>query len=157
MTIDELSEHGMHRMDDQEIEQFLSIQSLGVLALPAEDEPYQVPLSYGYDGGSKLYFFYVVGKESRKQELSEQAQSASFLVYTAETAFHWRSVSLKGTLRALSEDERADVTDAQMPTWRPKLIETASEREATRFWEFRIEESTGISHDTEPPSYPFYD
>jgi len=156
MTIDSLEEHGMERMDDEEIEQFLSMQSMGVLGLPTEDEPYLLPMSYGFDGESRLYFFYLVGEESRKAELSEQAESASFLVYNAETAFHWRSVVLSGTLRELSEDESADLTDAQTPTWRPKLIQAASESEQTRFWKFSIEELTGIRHDAQPPGYPFY-
>ena len=156
MTIDELGEYGMERMDDEEIERFLSMQSMGVLGLPTEDEPYLIPLSYGFDGGSQLYFFYLVGEESRKADLSERADSASFLVYSAETAFHWRSVFLTGTLRELSQDEGEAMTDAQTPTWRPKLIEAAGETERTRFWEFSIEEVTGIRHDAQPPGYPFY-
>jgi len=156
MTIDELEAYGMERMDDEEIEQFLSMQSMGVLGLPTEDEPYLLPMSYGFDGGSRLYFFYLVGEESRKAELSERSESASFLVYSAETAFHWRSVVLAGTLRELSEDESETVTDAQTPTWRPKLIQAASETERTRFWEFSIEDATGIRHDALPPGYPFY-
>ncbi len=156
MTIDELEAYGMERMDSEEIEQFLSIQSMGVLGLPTSDEPYLVPLSYGFDGGSRLYFFYLVGEESRKAELSERSESASFLVYSAETAFHWRSVVLSGTLRELSADESEAVTDAQMPTWRPNLIEAAGETERTRFWEFSIEDATGIRHDAQPPGYPFY-
>jgi len=156
MTIDELGEYGMERMDDEEIERFLSMQSMGVLGLPTEDEPYLIPLSYGFNGGSQLYFFYLVGEESRKADLSERADSASFLVYSAETAFHWRSVFLTGTLRELSQDEGEAMTDAQTPTWRPKLIEAAGETERTRFWEFSIEEVTGIRHDAQPPGYPFY-
>ena len=156
MTIDELGEYGMERMDDEEIERFLSMQSMGVLGLPTEDEPYLIPLSYGFDGGSQLYFFYLVGEESRKADLSERADSASFLVYNAETAFHWRSVFLTGTLRELSQDEGEAMTDDQTPTWRPKLIEAAGETERTRFWEFSIEEVTGIRHDAQPPGYPFY-
>ncbi|WP_256392702.1 pyridoxamine 5'-phosphate oxidase family protein [Natronoarchaeum rubrum] len=156
MTIDELGEYGMERMDDEEIERFLSMQSMGVLGLPTEDEPYLIPLSYGFDGGSQLYFFYLVGEESRKADLSERADSASFLVYSAETAFHWRSVFLTGSLRELSQDEGETMTDDQTPTWRPKLIEAAGETERTRFWEFSIEEVAGIRHDAQPPGYPFY-
>lgn len=152
MTIDELSGYGMQQMDDEEIESFLKIQSQGVLGLPAEGAPYMIPMSYGFDGGSRLYFFYVVGSQSRKEELSTQSETASFLVYSAEM-FHWRSVLLTGTIRSLPEEKRANLTEAQTPTWRPELIETASETEETRLYEFRIDERAGVRHDVQAPSF----
>ncbi|NHN49388.1 pyridoxamine 5'-phosphate oxidase family protein [Halostella sp. JP-L12] len=155
MTIEHLSEYGLREMGDEEIERFLRNQSQGVLGLSTEDAPYLVPMSYGYDGGSHLYFFYVVGEESRKAALSARSQPASFLVYNAEM-FHWRSVSVTGTIEILSEEERSELTDAQMPIWRPGVIETANEREGNEFYRFRIEESTGIKHDMQSPSYPFH-
>jgi uncharacterized protein len=150
MTVDELSDYGMQRMDDEEIESFLLTQSQGVLGLPTEGAPYLLPMSYGFDGGSQLYFFYVIGAQSRKETLSSQGVPASFLVYTAEM-FHWRSALLTGTIRRLSEEKRANLTEAQTPTWRPELIETASKSEEARFYEFRIEECTGIRHDVQAP------
>lgn len=151
MTVDELSDYGMERMNDEEIESFLMTQSQGVLGLPTEDAPYLLPMSYGFTGGSQLYFFYVVGDQSRKEELSSQGATATFLVYNAEM-FHWRSALLVGTIRRLSEEERANLQEDQTPTWRPELIETASETEETRFYEFQIEERTGIRHDMQPPT-----
>lgn len=153
MTIDELGKYGMEQMDDEAIEAFLSTQSLGVLGLPTENSPYLLPMSYGYEGGSRLYFFYVVGSESRKVDLSERAETASFLVYSAETLFNWRSVFLTGTIQQLPEGQRADLTEGQIPDWRPELFETASETEATQFYEFRAKEWTGISHTGLPPGF----
>ena len=151
MTVDELSNYGMQRMDDEEIESFLTMQSQGVLGLPTDGAPYLLPMSYGFDGGSQLYFYYIIGAQSRKEELSTQAETASFLVYSAEM-FHWRSVLLTGTLQKLPEEEKANLTEGQTPTWRPELIETASETEETRFYVFQIEERTGIRHDIQPPT-----
>lgn len=156
MTVDELGEYGMQRMDDKEIEKFLMTQSLGILGLPTEGAPYLLPMSYGFDGGSRLYFFYIVGNQSRKEELSTRTEAASFLVYSAETAFHWRSVLLLGTIRKLPEGKRADLKENQTPTWRPELFEGVSEIEETDFWVFQIEESTGIRHAMRPPSYPYF-
>ncbi|AEH39361.1 pyridoxamine 5'-phosphate oxidase family protein [Halopiger xanaduensis] len=153
MTIDELTDYGMERMTDDEIEVFLKTQSLGVLGLPTEGTPYLIPLSYGYDGGSTLYFVYVVGAESRKATLSDRADTASFLVYSAETMFHWRSVLATGSLRRLSDDERSAITDAQTPIWRPELLETASEAESTRIYELTVDEWTGIRHAIAPPTF----
>jgi nitroimidazol reductase NimA-like FMN-containing flavoprotein (pyridoxamine 5'-phosphate oxidase superfamily) len=67
--------------------------------------------------------------------------------------FHWRSVLLTGTIRSLPEEKRANLTEVQTPAWRPELIETASETEATRFYEFQIDERAGVRHDIQPPSF----
>lgn len=156
MTVEALSEYGMERMDDEEIDRFLAAQNLGVLGLPSEGSPYLLPMSYGFDEGAQLYFFFLVGDRSRKVELASQAETATFLVYNAETMFHWRSVLLSGTIRSLSEEELPDLTDTQAPAWRPEVIQAASETEETRVFTFEIEESTGIRHDIQPPSYPFH-
>jgi nitroimidazol reductase NimA-like FMN-containing flavoprotein (pyridoxamine 5'-phosphate oxidase superfamily) len=153
MTIDELTEFGMHEMTDEEVEGFLSSQSMGTLGIPTEAEPYLIPMSYGYTGGSRLYFYFVVGKGSRKVELANQAESAAFLVYSAETAFNWESVGLVGTLQKLSADRRADIDETEAPSWRPELFETASDSLETWVYEFRIKEWTGVRHTGLPPGF----
>lgn len=153
MTVDQLGEYGMTEMSDDEVEGFLSSQSLGVLGLATGGAPYMIPMSYGFDGGSRLYFFFVVGAESRKERLAEQAESAGFLVYSAETMFHWQSVLLTGAIRKLPEDGRADVEASSRPTWRPELFETASETQGTHLFEFQIEEWSGIRHVGLPPGF----
>lgn len=153
MTIDELADCGMERMMDEEIERFLRIRSHGIIGLPTGEAPYLIPMSYGYDGGSTLYFVYVVGTESRKAMLSDRADTVSFLVYSVETMFHWQSVLITGSLRQLSEDERSTITDAQTPIWRPELLETASETESTHIYELTVDEWTGIRHAIKPPTF----
>ena len=153
MTVDELSEYGMQQMSDEEVEGHLSSHSLGILGLSTDGAPYLLPMSYGYDGGSRLYFYYVMGPRSRKDELSARAETASFLVYSAETLFIWRSVLLTGSLQPLPAEQRGKLTEAEMPTWRPKLFETASEEEESQIYEFRIEEWTGIKQNELPPGF----
>ncbi|MDS0223370.1 pyridoxamine 5'-phosphate oxidase family protein [Haloarcula sp. S1AR25-5A] len=153
MTIDELGKYGMSKMSDDEVEGFLSSQSLGVLGLATGGAPYMIPMSYGFDGGSCLYFFFVVGAESRKENLVEQSESASFLVYNAETMFHWQSVILTGTIQKLPEDKRADIEASSDPKWRPELFETASEMEGTHLFQFQIKEWSGIRHVGLPPGF----
>lgn len=153
MTLDELGEYGMAQLNEEEIERFLGSHSLGVLGLSTENGPYMLPMSYGYDGGTRLYFFYVVGEKSKKETLSKQAESASFLVYSAETMFNWRSVFLNGKLRKLPEDKRATLSEQQHPKWRPELFTTASEDGQTQLYEFRIKDWTGITHTGLPPSF----
>jgi nitroimidazol reductase NimA-like FMN-containing flavoprotein (pyridoxamine 5'-phosphate oxidase superfamily) len=153
MTVEELGEYGMEEMDDAEVERFLSSQSMGVLGLPTEDTPYLLPMSYGFDGGSSLYFFYVVGEQSRKDELSTQTKNASFLVYSAETAFNWESVLMTGRIRKLPEENRTDIMEDVAPSWRPELFETASKIQETHLYEFRIQEWTGIKHTGIPQGF----
>jgi hypothetical protein len=153
MTVDELRAYGVDHMDGGEIDAFLSTHHTGVLGLPGPEAPYLVPLSYGYDGDSRLYFFYVVGEESTKDELSAQAETARFLVYTAETAFNWRSVLLRGTMREVSDEQWDAVEDEIDLPWRPDLIETASAAEATRLYRFEVEERSGIKHVGLPPGF----
>lgn len=153
MTLDELADYGMHRMDDDEIESFLSSHSVGILGLPTEAAPYLLPMSYGYEGGSNLYFFYVTGGDSRKTDLSDQVESASFLVYSAETLFNWRSVLLTGTVERMPEEKRATLSDAEIPNWRPELFEKSSAAEGSHLYEFQLEEWTGISHTDLPPGF----
>ncbi len=153
MTVEELEEYGMERMEDDRVERFLSSHSLGVLGLPTEDEPYLLPMSYGYDGGARLYFYFIVSDQSRKVKLLEQAETVSFLVYAAETMFNWQSVSLTGTVEELPAEKRAELTGKQEPRWRPEFFETASETERTRLYEFRIDDWAGIEHASLPPGF----
>lgn len=155
MTVDQLSDFGIHEMDHDEIEGFLASQSMGTLGLPTDATPYPylIPMSYGYDGGSRLYFYFVVGDSSRKAELAEEAERAAFLVYSAETAFNWESVGLAGPIRNLRADECGDIEETATPTWRPELFEIASESLQTQVYEFRIEEHNGVRHTGLPPAF----
>jgi hypothetical protein len=153
MTTDELTDFGMHEMTREEVEGFLSSQSMGTLGLPTDAEPYLIPMSYGYDAGSHLYFYFVGDSDSRKVKLADRAETATFLIYSAETAFNWESVELTGAIRKLPEDERSDIDETTAPTWRPGLFETAGESLGTRVYEFRIEEQTGVRHTGLPQGF----
>ena len=153
MTTDELSEHGMVRMDDEAIRGFLSSQSVGVLGLPAEGAPALRPMSFWFDGDSRLYFLYLTGSSSRKVVLSDQATVARFLVYRAETTFNWRSVLLTGQIGEVSDDERTDLVEDAELDGRPDLIERASTAENTRFYRLEIEDQSGIKHLGLPPGF----
>jgi nitroimidazol reductase NimA-like FMN-containing flavoprotein (pyridoxamine 5'-phosphate oxidase superfamily) len=144
MTLDELDEYGMHRMDDEDIERTLERQSVGVLGISTDGAPMLRPLSYWYDGESSLYFVYVLGVDSQKAALSQRADTAGFLVYHIETTFNWRSVLLTGTLSALSDEERAAVESEMDVAWKPELFERAAESEATALYRFDIQEQAGI-------------
>ena len=153
MTLDELDEYGMVRMTDEEIEGYLASQSVGVLGLPTEGAPSLRPMSFGFDGDSRLYFLYVLGEESRKAELTTEAVQARFLVYSAETPFNWRSVLLSGRVSEVPEEEADAAAEVLDGAWRPDVFERASAVEATRLYQFDIEDKTGLTHLGLPPGF----
>ena len=151
MTVDDLAEYGMEPMTDANIRSFLSSRNVGVLALPTDDVPVLRPLSFWYDGDNALYFVYVLGGESRKHDLSRAVDTARFLVYSAETAFNWRSALLTGTLSEVPDAELAPVLDAIELKWRPEVFRQASVDEPTVVYRFEIADWTGIKHLGLPP------
>jgi hypothetical protein len=153
MTLDELDEYGMARMTDEEIDGYLRSQHVGVLGLPTDGAPSLRPMSFGYDGEDSLYFLYLVGSESRKAELSEEGTVARFLVYSAETAFNWRSVLLTGELHEVPEGDRATAEETLEGAWRPDVLERAGTAGTTHLYRLDVEERAGIKHLGLPPGF----
>jgi hypothetical protein len=153
MSVRELQELGLETMSDDEIEGFLAGQGVGVLGLPTEGAPYMLPLSYDYDGDGRLYFTYLLGEESRKATLTEQAERASFLVYSADSAFNWESVLLEGTLREPDPEEPTAPRDGTDRAWRPDILEQAELSCGVTVYIFDIEEQHGIKHTGLPPGF----
>ncbi|WP_372910488.1 pyridoxamine 5'-phosphate oxidase family protein [Salinigranum sp.] len=153
MTTEELEGYGMVEMTEEEIDGYLASQSVGVLGLPTEGAPSLRPMSFGFDGESRLYFLYVLGTESRKAELSTGDRPARFLVYSAETPFNWRSVLLTGQTSEVPEDETAAAEEVLTGAWRPDVFARAVETEATRLYRFDVTERAGLKHLGLPPGF----
>jgi len=153
MSVEELRAYGVERMDDDAIHDFLASQGVGVLGLSAGDVPYLLPMSFGYDGDSRLYFTFVLGQTSRKADLSEQADRARFLVYTADSSFNWETVLLRGTIDELPESSWADAEGALANGWTPDIFESADLSGGVSIYEFQIEEQTGLKQAGLPPSF----
>ncbi|WP_435358662.1 pyridoxamine 5'-phosphate oxidase family protein [Haloarchaeobius sp. DFWS5] len=148
MTVDELEQYGLEQMADTAMNDFLSSHRTGVLGLAADDAPYLLPMSYGYDGERNLYFTYLLGPESTKQSLTETATSARFLVYDAQSPFTWESVLLRGVVELVPAAEWGDIESVLDEAWRPDLLETArtSGDIDVLVYRFVVEERSGIRH-----------
>lgn len=147
MSTDELLESSADSMTDEQIQEFLTEQGVGILALPGEDIPYVVPMSFGYDGNSALYFIFLLfGTDSRKETLSDRAQRARFLVYRAQSMYDWQSVSLVGQISAVAEDEWDELQSAMQNAWHPNLFSSASPMRGIKGYQFQIDGWTGIQH-----------
>ena len=149
MTVEDLEAFGLEPMDDEEIRSFLVAKSVGVLGLPGEGGPVLRPMSYGYDG-SALYLRFVLGTDSEKRPQSA-ASAASFLVYSAETAFNWRSVVVEGTLSVVPESEQDRVAQSVDIAWRPDLLERAAAEIETDLYVLDITDRAGVKHPGLPP------
>jgi hypothetical protein len=153
MTVDELSEYDVVRMDVEEIRGFLSSHSVGVLGLPTDGAPSLRPMSFWFDGDARLYLLYFLGESSRKAELSEQADVARFLVYSAETMFTWRSVLLTGELDEVPKSEWETVQSAVENAWRPDVFRQAITDDNIVIYRFSIDEQTGLKSIGTPPGF----
>ncbi|WP_408958929.1 pyridoxamine 5'-phosphate oxidase family protein [Natrinema sp. 74] len=153
MSVDELQAYGLEKMNDTEIRSFLSTQNTGVLGLPEEDAPYLLPLTYGYDGETRLYFTFLLGTSSRKRALSQAADTASFLVFKVDTMYNWESTLLRGSITEVSETEWDSLEEVLSETWRPELFDTVTLSGEVSVYEFEIDEQTGIKHQGLPPAF----
>lgn len=153
MSIAQLREYGLEQMDDDAIRDFISAQSTGVLGLPMDGAPYLLPMSFAFDGGSSLYFTYLLGSSSRKDTLTERADRARFLVYSVETMFNWESALLTGGLTEVPENEWSELEDILTTAWRPELFQTASTSGGVKVYEFAIQSQSGIRHTGLAPGF----
>jgi nitroimidazol reductase NimA-like FMN-containing flavoprotein (pyridoxamine 5'-phosphate oxidase superfamily) len=153
MSIDQLQNYGLEKMDGSAISGFLATQSNGVLGLPTGGTPYMIPISYAYDGNRTLYFTYLLGRMSEKRRLSEQTDRARFLVYSVETLFNWQSVLLEGTLSELPESEWGEIEHLLDNVWRPEILQRADLDGGVAIYAFTIEEQSGIRHTGLAPGF----
>jgi hypothetical protein len=148
MSTEDVLESSAASMTDEEIREFLTEQGVGVLALSTDGVPYVVPMSFGFDGDSTLYFLFLLfGTESRKQTLSDRTERARFLVYRARSMHDWRSVSLVGHIEQVPEDDWDPLQVAMENAWHPNLFSSASPMRGVEGYQFRVDDWNGIRHE----------
>lgn len=107
-------------MGDAEIDEFLGEHETGVLSLARTDEPYAIPISYGYDESERKFYMRLVSTpESEKREFLESSPAARLVVYD-ERDSSYRSVIATGTLEnippaELTPDQIAQYGQAKRP------------------------------------------
>ncbi|MFW6321174.1 MAG: pyridoxamine 5'-phosphate oxidase family protein [Halohasta sp.] len=90
-------------LDDEEIDSLLGTGGVGVVSFADGDEPYSIPVSYGYDSGAgSLYLRFGFAPESEKRTFVDDGVVAS-LVVMAESIDGWQSVVARGPLRKVTE------------------------------------------------------
>ncbi|WP_049923196.1 pyridoxamine 5'-phosphate oxidase family protein [Halopiger djelfimassiliensis] len=115
MAIDQETE-----MTDAEVDDFLGRHETGVLSLARENDPYAIPISYGYDTDRREFYMRLVSTpDSEKREFLESAPQARLVVYDEQESTY-RSVIATGTLEdippaELTPDQIAQYGEAKRP------------------------------------------
>lgn len=88
-----------------ETDELLGRHETGVLALAADDEPYAIPISYGYDADDRRFFLRLVSTpESEKRAFLAASPTARLVVYEEDESTY-RSVVVIGVLEEISTDD----------------------------------------------------
>lgn len=132
-------------MNESQMKTVLTEEGVGILAFPTDELPYVIPISFGYDGNSTLYFLFLLfGTESRKEELANETERGRFLVYRAESMYDWQSVSLSGHIRAIDDDEWDALRSAMKNAWQSNIFSAAHPMRGIEGYRFDIDSWTGI-------------
>ena len=90
-------------MDRAAIDELLGTGGVGVLALADADEPYAIPVSYGYDADAgDVYLRLGFGDDSEKRQFVDSSDGAA-LVVAVEGDHGWESVVVRGPLTEVPE------------------------------------------------------
>jgi nitroimidazol reductase NimA-like FMN-containing flavoprotein (pyridoxamine 5'-phosphate oxidase superfamily) len=91
-------------MTGKEIAEFLTRQGHGVLSFGG-DEPYGLPISFGYDVlGNRCIFQLVSDADSKKEAALEQTNAVNLVAYEWNDVDDWRSVIITGRLSPILDD-----------------------------------------------------
>ncbi len=100
MTLDEQS-----TMSPDETDTLLARHETGVLTLARDDEPYAIPISYGYDADERQFYLRLVSTpESEKGRFLASEPSSRLVVYE-EDGDVYRSVVATGRLREIPRED----------------------------------------------------
>ena len=153
----EMEDTRMRELSDEGIEDVLEGESIGVLTMCDDGEPYGIPMSFGYHDGD-LYFEFGTVEEGRKFDVLERNPTASLTAYALDrsrwgdatanilsSGFAWASVVAKGTVEKVeepSEEAMESVFEARHPSpanpWGGSIAETS-----LTFYRMDVEEVSG--------------
>jgi hypothetical protein len=149
MSSEELTDLDGYHMDRESAGEMLASAGVGVLSLSADGESYALPMSFGYDGGDRLYFVFLeAGEESLKTRFAEETTRACVTVFEAdedpESGDDWASVVAKGLVRRVETDEWDALRSALSDNaWHPSLFTGAAPTGGVTGYALRIDELTG--------------
>ena len=147
MSVDELERSDANRMSDADIDELLREQGMGILGLADQNEPYLLPMSFGYDGEDVFLALIRDSPENTKFEFIDEGQRARLLVTDIGGRFDWQSIGVTGTARALDPDggewdHAVETLDDN--AWFSTDFERAEGIEEITAWRLEIDEVRGL-------------
>lgn len=92
-------------LSEQETDSILGRHETGVLSLAQEDEPYSIPISYGYDTEHRRFYFRLVSTpQSEKRRFLSSLPQARLVIYEEDDPIY-RSIVVVGTLEEISRED----------------------------------------------------
>lgn len=92
-------------MSPGEVDTLLGRHETGVLSLARDDEPYAIPISYGYDTDARCFYLRLVSTpESEKRRFLASSPRTRLVVYEEDGGVY-RSVVAAGELREVPRSE----------------------------------------------------
>ncbi len=132
-------------MSASEIDEFLGVHETGVLALARADDPYAIPISYGYDTERRRFYTRLVSTpESEKRRFLTSTPDARLVVYD-EVGSTYRSVVAIGSLERIDPDELTPETIAQYGQAKRPLFEVWAGSKADLDIDLYVLEPTSLS------------
>lgn len=99
-------------LSGEEIDRLLHTQRIGRLACSVDDQPYVVPITYGYDGR----YVYAYSSAGRKIDVMRRQPNVCFQVDEITGPSSWRSVVATGEYEELTKDvDRRTALKALVP------------------------------------------
>ncbi|MEF8784575.1 MAG: pyridoxamine 5'-phosphate oxidase family protein [Haloarculaceae archaeon] len=139
-------------MSSDDTETLLASEGYGILSLARDDEPYSIPVSFGYDGESVYLGLLEFGSDPKKMEFIADGATARLLVTDISHRFDWRSIAITGTVRSIEKDTEQweHLLDTlEDNAWFMPAFERSESIESIHGWELEIDELTGLEQTEE--------
>lgn len=91
-------------MDTDDIDDLLVAKGWAVLSLADDDEPYSLPISFGYDGEDIYFAFLEDAPDGGKFTFIDDGKTARLLVTDIGSRFDWQSIAVTGPVRRVAHD-----------------------------------------------------
>jgi hypothetical protein len=147
MTMDTTGQWMGTPMNTDDIDDLLEGKGWGILSLANDDEPYSVPVSFGFDGEDIYFVFLEDSPEGRKFAFLDDGKTSRLLVTDVKGRFDWQSIAVTGPTREVAHD--TDEWDHLMDTlddnaWFSSDFERADSIENMLGWRLEPDEVRGL-------------
>jgi nitroimidazol reductase NimA-like FMN-containing flavoprotein (pyridoxamine 5'-phosphate oxidase superfamily) len=135
-------------MTAAQVDDFLAEHESGVLSLARDEQPYAIPISYGYDSTERTFYMRLVSTpESEKREFLSSNPAARLVVYDSNADdTEYKSVVASGELERIDPEELTVEQIEQYGSAKRPLFEIwGQERDSLeiQLYRFRPEELNG--------------